>query len=81
MFLQIKSSTNFSLYRYNSLIDKFKYTYDLNDEEYEKYITGNEIKIDKENNYYLVTYKGYSLGYGKCSNGQLKNKYPKGLRR
>ena len=70
-----------SLYRSNSLIDKFKYTYDLNDEEYEKYITGNEIKIDKKNNYYLVTYKGYSLGYGKCSNGQLKNKYPKGLRR
>lgn len=70
-----------TLYRSNTLRDKFKYVYDLNDEEYDKYITGNEIRIEKDNNYYLVTYKGYSLGYGKCSNGQLKNKYPKGLRR
>lgn len=70
-----------NLYRANSLKGKYKYVYELNSNEYDKYITGNELKIDKENNYYLVTYKGSSLGYGKCSNGQLKNKYPKGLRR
>ncbi|MCR4813552.1 MAG: RsmB/NOP family class I SAM-dependent RNA methyltransferase [Lachnospiraceae bacterium] len=28
----------------------------------------------------LVTYEGYSLGFGKASNGVLKNHYPKGLR-
>lgn len=70
-----------SLYRSNSLRRIFKHIYDLNDEEYCKYISGNEIKTNVENGYYLITYHGYSLGYGKCSNNQMKNKYPKGLRR
>ena len=68
------------LYRSNNLSRKFKYRYDLDDNEYKKFISGNELTIKKDSHYYLVTYKGYSLGYGKCSNGQLKNKYPKGLR-
>ena len=29
----------------------------------------------------LVTYEGYSLGFGKASGGVLKNHYPKGLRK
>ena len=70
-----------SLYRSNILRKIFKHVYDLSDDEYEEYIKGLEIKTNLKNNYYLVTYKGYSLGFGKCSNGQLKNKYPKGLRR
>lgn len=68
------------LYRSNLLRNKFKYVFDLNDENYEKYIKGYEIDCNLNNNYYLVTYNGYSLGYGKCSNHKLKNKYPKGLR-
>ena len=70
-----------NLYRSNSLRDKFKYIYDLNDYEYDKFISGNELDVKLNNNYYLITYKGYSLGYGKCANNKLKNKYPKGLRR
>lgn len=70
-----------SMYRSNLLIDKYKYTYDLSDKEYADYISGKELKIDKEDHYYLLTYKDLSLGYGKLSNGILKNKYPKGLRR
>ena len=70
-----------NLYRSNSLRDKFKYIYDLNDVEYDKFISGNELDVKLSNNYYLITYKGYSLGYGKCANNKLKNKYPKGLRR
>ena len=70
-----------SLYRSNTLKDKFKYVYDLSDEEYEKYVVGYELKVNLDNHYYLVTYHNHSLGYGKCSNNQLKNKYPKGLRR
>lgn len=31
--------------------------------------------------YALPTYAGLPLGFGKASNGQLKNHYPKGLRR
>lgn len=72
---------NHNLYRANSLIGKYKYVYDLNDEEYDKYIQGYELKINEDDHYYLVTYKNNSLGYGKCSKGMLKNKYPKGLRR
>lgn len=70
-----------NLYRSNSLFNYFKYRYDLKDDEYLSFIKGLEIKVNLENAYYLVTYKGYSLGYGKVSNNTLKNKYPKGLRR
>ncbi len=69
------------LYRANSLREHFIYTYDLNDEEYLKYISGNEFKTNLDSNYYLLTYHNYSIGYGKCSNKTMKNKYPKGLRR
>ncbi len=68
-----------SLYRINRL--NFKYKYDLNDEEYTKFIKGEELYVSLDNHYYQVTYMSYPLGFGKCSNGQLKNKYPKGLRR
>ena len=69
------------LYRSNSLRDYFKYTYDLSSDEYNKYISGNEFKVDLDNQYFLLTYNNYSIGYGKCSNKIMKNKYPKGLRR
>ena len=68
-----------SLYRTNRL--DFKYKYDLSDEEYLKFISGEELSVNLDNHYYQVTYKDLPLGFGKCSNNQLKNKYPKGLRR
>ena len=68
-----------SLYRTNRL--DFKYKYDLSDEEYLKFISGEELSVNLDNHYYQVTYKDLPLGFGKCSNKQLKNKYPKGLRR
>lgn len=70
-----------SLYRSNLLKDKYKYVYDINDKEYDKYISGNELKANIDDGYYLITYKGLSLGFTKASKGVLKNKYPKGLRR
>ncbi|MDO4500041.1 MAG: RsmF rRNA methyltransferase first C-terminal domain-containing protein [Erysipelotrichaceae bacterium] len=68
-----------SLYRSNQLF--FKNVYDLNDDEYLKFINGQEIDCNNDNAYYQVSYNKYSLGFGKLSNGKLKNKYPKGLRR
>lgn len=68
-----------SIYRSN--IISFKNVYDMNEQEYLKYISGNEININKENGYYQVTYKSFPVGFGKLVNGRLKNKYPKGLRR
>lgn len=69
------------LYRANSLKGKYKYTYDLNDQEYDAYIAGNELQADLKDHYYQLTYKGHSLGFGKAVQGRIKNKYPKGLRR
>lgn len=70
-----------SLYRSNVLRNKFKNIYDLNDSELKSYLNGLELKADIKDGYYLVTYKGLSLGFVKASKGVLKNKYPKGLRR
>ena len=69
------------LYRANSLKGKYRYTYDLNDREYLDFISGKEIKKDLEDHYYQLTYRGISVGFGKCAKGTIKNKYPKGLRR
>lgn len=70
------------MYRANSLINKYKYEYELNDEEYQSFIKGLELKVtDLNNEYYHLIYKGYSVGFGKVSNNTLKNKYPKGLRK
>lgn len=68
-----------NLYRSNIL--SFKNSYDLNDEEYNKIIRGDELPLNLKDGFYQVTYKGLALGYGKCAKGKLKNKYPKGLRR
>ena len=70
-----------SMYRSNLLKNKFKYIYDLNDKEYFEFVEGKELKLSLSDNYYLLTYKGFACGFGKCSKGALKNKYPKGLRR
>lgn len=69
------------LYRCNLLKKYFKKRISLNYEQFLLYVKGQELKIDNlEKGYYLIEYKGYSLGYGKVSDGKLKNKYPKGLR-
>lgn len=70
------------LYRANSLIGKYKYIYEINEQEYYDFISGKELKTSlSDNNYYLISYKKHSLGFGKNVNGTIKNKYPKGLRR
>lgn len=70
---------SYNLYRANRL--KFKYQYDLNEMEYDKFVKGESLPVDLANHYYQITYQGFPLAYGKCSNNELKNKYPKGLRR
>ncbi len=70
-----------SLYRSNQLIGKFKHVVDIDDNQYNDFVLGKELKVNVSDNYYLVTYHSHSLGYGKCAKGVLKNKYPKGLRR
>lgn len=53
----------------------------LNDNRVEKFLHGEEIYCDtKLKGYTQVKVSGIPLGFGKASNGTLKNHYPKGLR-
>ena len=53
---------------------------DINDKRAEEYLHGMETDCHGENGYTAVSCCGMVLGFGKCSGGRLKNKYPKGLR-
>ncbi len=53
---------------------------DSNGCEIQNYLCGNVISSDKKG-WCLVTVDGYSIGWGKGDGLQLKNHYPKGLRR
>jgi len=45
------------------------------------YIRGESLRAESEKGWCLVTLDGFSVGWGKASNGQIKNHYPKGLRK
>ena len=44
------------------------------------FLRGEEIAVDTENGFTAVAVEGITCGFGKVSNGRLKNWYPKGLR-
>ncbi|NLG92109.1 MAG: hypothetical protein GX485_00825, partial [Clostridiales bacterium] len=45
------------------------------------FLRGEEIAVDASRKGYTgVAVDGVLTGFGKCSNGRLKNHYPKGLR-
>lgn len=53
----------------------------VNDREIKAFLHGEEIDVSNElKGYCAVCVNGMTLGFGKASNGRLKNKYPKGLR-
>ena len=53
----------------------------FNSEEIKKFLHGEEIPVPKETKgYTAVAVNSIVTGFGKASNGTLKNKYPKGLR-
>jgi 16S rRNA C967 or C1407 C5-methylase (RsmB/RsmF family)/NOL1/NOP2/fmu family ribosome biogenesis protein len=51
-----------------------------NDLQLFAYMRGEEIQVSVSEGWALVTVDGMSLGWGKVSQGRLKNHYPKGLR-
>lgn len=53
----------------------------LTKEEAERYIHGESLLCGTQKGWILLTYEGYPLGFGKAANGQMKNHYPKGLRK
>lgn len=48
--------------------------------EIRAYLRGETLPSAGENGWTLVCVGGYGLGWGKCVNGVLKNRYPRGLR-
>ena len=62
--------------------EKFKRKIELapESEEIKKYLHGEEIEVDCENGWAVITTNGCSVGGVKVVGGRAKNHYPKGLR-
>ena len=54
---------------------------DGDSQEIKDYMLGNSLRCDINDGWTLITVDGYSIGWGKAVKGQIKNHYPKGLRR
>lgn len=56
---------------------------ELSDVRTEKYLRGETVETNdlSKKGWCLVCVDGYSLGWGKAAGGQIKNHYPKGLRK
>jgi len=57
-----------------------KYVQNLSEDDAKKYISGEEIDT-KNVGWTLLTYKDFSLSFGKGVDGKMKNHYPKNLRK
>ena len=56
--------------------------FSLNDYSIASYLHGDAVQCDDSlKGYYAITFEGWQMGFGKASNGQMKNHYPKGLRK
>ena len=63
-------------------LEQIKNTHNINleDEVVYNYLRGNVINTGQSRGWVVVAVEGIPLGWGKESNGVLKNHYPKGLR-
>ena len=57
------------------------YDFSENSQEIKDYIKGLTLKGNQDKGYGLICVDGYPLSFYKESNHQIKNLYPKGLRR
>ncbi|MDE5716046.1 MAG: RsmF rRNA methyltransferase first C-terminal domain-containing protein [Lachnospiraceae bacterium] len=55
--------------------------YRLTEQEAAAYLRGESVACGEERGWMALSYEGYTLGFGKASGGQIKNHYPKGLRK
>lgn len=62
--------------------DMLKQCYEMTKEQAESYLRGETFACgDGQKGWVLLTIEGYAAGFGKAGNGQMKNHYPKGLRK
>ncbi len=55
--------------------------YALTEREAVSYLRGESVACGAHKGWTALFYEGYALGFGKASGGQIKNHYPKGLRK
>lgn len=60
---------------------KVSRTKSLMEQEARAYLRGESVVCQEERGWILLVYEGYPLGFGKANGGQIKNHYPKGLRK
>ncbi|WP_057765369.1 RsmB/NOP family class I SAM-dependent RNA methyltransferase [Companilactobacillus tucceti] len=60
-----------------------KSVYELDDDQFAKYLHGESVMIDQDfsNKWIGLSYQGKLFSWGRYSNKQIKNVYPKGLRK
>ncbi len=56
-------------------------TMELSYEESARYLHGESLRCEAQKGWTVLSYMGYPLGFGKGANRQMKNHYPKGLRK
>lgn len=56
------------------------YHLNANQKEVEAYLQGHSLPYQAAKGWFLVCVDGFPLGWGKASDGQIKNHFPKGLR-
>lgn len=62
--------------------EEVKLQYEMTDEETLRYLKGETFACDTAmKGWVLLTTHGYAIGFGKAGGGQMKNHYPKGLRK
>lgn len=54
---------------------------ELSQEEALRYLHGESFPCGTQRGWTLLCYRGFALGFGKAVNGQMKNHYPRGLRK
>ena len=61
--------------------EEAKRSMELTDAQAKAYLGGMTLNCEGEKGWYLMTYQGYSIGWGKLAGQIMKNHYPKGLRK
>ena len=76
---RFKPAHALALYLHPEEVQKY---YDLTHEQAKRYLNGETFNVGTElKGWHLLTVQGFSIGFGKAVGGQMKNHYPKGLRR
>ena len=76
---RLKPSHALALFLHPEYVSKH---YDMTPEQTVRYLHGETLNVDSGmQGWYLLCTQGCSVGFGKATGGQMKNHYPKGLRR